>query len=539
MLQRISHYLALLIVVSLLGLWVAGGNGIYQLLNARKAIKGLDEVTLPAIETVGKARTKLLELRLDVISHALAAHPEHKAVYLQEFNRDLVDIRKTLDAFQAGADDAQGKTLLATDREAIEGYVAAAQEIFPLSDANQTEQLKDLLRHKVMTKGDAAEAALNAHAAHVRKLADDRAAGNSREFARALWLTIGIEVVVTAVLLWAAMVTYRMVVGTAKMASRAVNRVATELDFSQPIPVNGRDELSDLLRAFNGLMARLREGFGQIRADADKVSGVSESLATAANQVMSSSRSQADAAASMAASVEQVTVSISHVSNQTGEASNLVSAAGVAASGGREAVIKVVSRVEDVASLMDEASTELAKLEASGKEIGTVVNVIKEVADQTNLLALNAAIEAARAGEQGRGFAVVADEVRKLAERTAASTTQIAGMVADIQARSGAVVERMTAAAESVRQGVTEGRDTRDAIQRIADASSSSSVLVSEIASALREQSSASNAIAAQVERVAQMSEENSRAAESSKDLSDELRTLSNTMQRVVSAYRL
>jgi methyl-accepting chemotaxis protein len=184
-------------------------------------------------------------------------------------------------------------------------------------------------------------------------------------------------------------------------------------------------------------------------------------------------------------------------------------------------------------------SQDIEALVKQSDEISSIVNVIKEIAEQTNLLALNAAIEAARAGESGRGFAVVADEVRKLAERTAVSTQEIGGMIAQIQGGTGRAVEAMRASITQVSEGVELANEAGEVIVRIADGAREVVSHATSISDALKEQTVASNDVAGNVERIAQMADENNRSVRETVDTVRNLEELGRTLTSAVSRFRL
>jgi methyl-accepting chemotaxis protein len=212
---------------------------------------------------------------------------------------------------------------------------------------------------------------------------------------------------------------------------------------------------------------------------------------------------------------------------------------GEIASEGQAVIQDTVSEINGIAERVRDASEQIDQLARESANIGAVVNVIKEVADQTNLLALNAAIEAARAGEQGRGFAVVADEVRKLAERTSQSTQEIGALISTIQQGAEAAVSRMREVVGRVGQGVEKAGLAGGAIQQIRDGSGRVVDMVEDISLAIREQSTASLNISQQVERIAQMSEEASDAAGHTADAASQLQGLAKQMQVAVARYRV
>ena len=192
-----------------------------------------------------------------------------------------------------------------------------------------------------------------------------------------------------------------------------------------------------------------------------------------------------------------------------------------------------------IADTVRAAAQDIEKLGQHSNEVSSIVQVIKDVADQTNLLALNAAIEAARAGEQGRGFAVVADEVRKLAERTARATEEITKMIGSMQGSSKAAVSSMHDAVGQVTGGVEMANQAGAAIIKIKESSEKVVVVVSDITSALAEQTVASNEIAAQVEKLAQMTEENSAAITQTANSARNLQELANDMRTEVSRFKI
>jgi methyl-accepting chemotaxis protein len=241
----------------------------------------------------------------------------------------------------------------------------------------------------------------------------------------------------------------------------------------------------------------------------------------------------------MAAAVEEMTVSVTHIADNAREASALSTDSGKRAGEGGRIIHETTSEIQSIANTVDQSAKVITQLGAQSDKISSVVKVIKEIADQTNLLALNAAIEAARAGEQGRGFAVVADEVRQLAERTAKSTAEISGMIDGIQKSTADAVNSMHGSVKTVEAGVKLAQSAEGAMQSIHDGASRVVQVVADMSAALSEQSAAANAIAQQVERVAQGADESSAAARGTADSATELSSLADKMDRELARFKL
>ena len=319
---------------------------------------------------------------------------------------------------------------------------------------------------------------------------------------------------------------------------RAGSRKLAAGDLTTRIELAARDELRHVAGSFNEMADAMRRLIGDIRDNSDHVADSARNLVASSGQINVASQHQSDAASSMAAAVEQMTVGIESIARHAGDADALAVQSGELSRQGGEIVAAVIEEIRQIAdSVADSARTVAALGERSG-EISTIVGVIGDIAAQTNLLALNAAIEAARAGEQGRGFAVVADEVRKLAERTANSTREIAEMVEAIQQGTRGAVEGMEQGVQRVGEGVIRAQRAGAAMDGIHVAAQQVLSTVAEISHSLREQSAASAEIAEQVGMIAWMAEENGSAVGSNHQTASRLGDLAETLLHNVARFR-
>ena len=309
-------------------------------------------------------------------------------------------------------------------------------------------------------------------------------------------------------------------------------------DFTHQVRVRPGDTAS-MMASMQSMQAGLRGTIQELRGSVDQVDLSAAGMATAAHQSAQGSADAADAASSMAAAVEQVTVSINHVADSAKEALTIANQAGTLSEEGGSVIESAVAEMKRIAGSVRAVADSIGNLEEQSDRISGIVQTIKDVADQTNLLALNAAIEAARAGEAGRGFAVVADEVRKLAERTTQATGEIGGMIGGIQGSAQAAVTTMREAVGQVDHGTELAEKAGAAISSIRSATGEVATVMNDISAAISEQGVASTAIAQQVERVAQSSEENSASARQSSQSAEELRHLAKGMHGLIERFRV
>ncbi len=296
---------------------------------------------------------------------------------------------------------------------------------------------------------------------------------------------------------------------------------------------------SSLLAAMKQMQIGLKEIIGGTLQRADMLAQAARQLAVSSHQVLKASESQSDASSSVAASVEELTVSISHISENSANAQQHALETGNLAKDGSRVVQEVIAEMDKISAVVATSSSLITSLGEQSHQISNIVKVIKEIAEQTNLLALNAAIEAARAGEQGRGFAVVADEVRKLAERTALSTQEIASMIQKIQSGTNDAVEGMSQGSACVDEGVQMVSRAGNSMEKIQIGVQQVLAAVDDISSSMKEQNSASNLIAKDIEGIAQMTEETSSIIKGVAASADHLEQLAATLKESVGQFKL
>ncbi|MGE5470808.1 MAG: methyl-accepting chemotaxis protein [Bacteroidota bacterium] len=339
----------------------------------------------------------------------------------------------------------------------------------------------------------------------------------------------------TGVAVW----TIRSIVGPLGEMQALMKRAARERDFTGHLDTRSDDEVGSTATDFNELLKALRQSLSELRGDIIQIDEATTKLSGASGQTAEASAQTSESASAMAASVEEMSVSITSVSDHARDALAIARTAGDYSETGGTVIGTAVSAMGDIVAQVHSVGNTIHELGQHSEQISSVVQVIKEVADQTNLLALNAAIEAARAGEQGRGFAVVADEVRKLAERTSKATGEIAEMIGNIQQRAKTAVAAMENTVDRLESGSQLASQAGTAIAAIQQANKEVCRVFTDIDNAVREQGSVSQDIAQRVEYVAQASEQSSNNAGTTASEASHIRQLTRDMRTTVENFKV
>lgn len=310
----------------------------------------------------------------------------------------------------------------------------------------------------------------------------------------------------------------------------AVIAAVTHGDLTQRLIVDRDDEVGAMMQELNQMIDDNEALIGEVKSAGNEISIAAYQVASAAEEMSAGSKDQASQTIEVAAAIEEMSATIAESSRNAYEANEMAQRAAKLAGEGEQVFKETTGGMMRIATIVKDSAEKVSNLGESSVQIGEIIQVIGDIADQTNLLALNAAIEAARAGEQGRGFAVVADEVRKLAERTTDATKQIGDMITRIQHNTGEVVEAMKKGNEEVENGLTMADDATRSLAEIIDSIDRMVEMIDQIAAASQQQSTASSQISQNVEAISSVATEVSNAtselaftAENSQSLSGEL----------------
>lgn len=310
-------------------------------------------------------------------------------------------------------------------------------------------------------------------------------------------------------------------------------------DLTKRLSLDRTDEIGTLGKWFDTFLDSLHGIIGDVAGVTQEVAGAATEIAASSEELAAGMRQQQEQTSQVAAAMEEMSCSVTEVARKAGDASEMSSRAGKKASQGGEVVEQTIEGMNSISEEVNQSAAAVSELGERGEQIGAIISVINDIAEQTNLLALNAAIEAARAGEHGRGFAVVADEVRKLAERTTRATEEVAESINAIQRETTNAVERMGKGKLRVTEGVKLAGNAGNALREIVAGSGQVAQMIQSIAAGAEQQSSAATEVSRSIEAINAISSESAVGVRQAAEAATQLSMKAEQLQAMVNRFKL
>ena len=523
-----------LIGLMLLGL---GVFSLVQMSHIRQAGLAIETISMPSIKTLDELTA--LNLRMRALSYRLLVEqsPEARQDILRMLDERNAQIDKAQATYQTLVEDPNEQATFDQYGSLLGQYRQLEARMRSLAQAGQLDALRGLLNGPLLSNSEqvneVTEALVRFNTEQSRRT-NQRAAD---QYDGALILVIGLLVAAGVMTLVCALLLTRSIVQPINQALVAAERIA-EGDLTHRVRAEGRDEAARLLQATGRMQDKLRETVQLINGSATQLASAAEELNCVTDESAKGLQQQNNEIQQAATAVNQMTSAVEEVARNAASTSDASSEATRSAIDGRDLVLETVGAIERMSSGVQAAERLIVELAGQSRDIGKVLDVIRGLADQTNLLALNAAIEAARAGEAGRGFAVVADEVRALAHRTQQSTSEIERMIGSIQSGTGHAVEAMRTSTERAESTLNMARGAGTALDSIASAVEQINERNLVIASAAEEQAQVAREVDRNLVNINDLSVQSATGAHQTSAASAELTRLAVDLNGLVARFR-
>ncbi|MFK3683327.1 methyl-accepting chemotaxis protein [Pseudomonas sp. NPDC088890] len=516
---------------------VLGLFSIDKISSMREAVVYTEQVTNVGTRYLGEVRSHMLGLRVITLRMAIARDPAQLAptVARLEVLKGLLD--KGVQGYGAVL-PAAGKPAFAEMQQLIDQYRVLLDQYKDLSERNQLASMQTMLSGAMQDISNRIGELYDSLVRFSSEAAEQHTAQARADYQRALYLTfsvIGLVLLLTIALAW---LLTRSIVSPLREAIRVAQNIA-EGDLSHAVQATGRDEATLLMHALAAMQASLTDALRLIGDSSHQLAAASEQMSAITQQTSGDLNRQSDEIQQAATAVTEMSVAVEEVARNTVSTSEISRQSEDAARRGRERVGEAINSISKMSHDVHEASRQIEALALLSQQVGKVLDVIGAIAGQTNLLALNAAIEAARAGEAGRGFAVVADEVRALAARTQSSTLEIEEMVNAIREGTARVVESMHSNSQQVGHTLQVAELAGQALDEITNGATTIHERNLVVASATEEQAQVAREVDRNLLNIRDLAVQTSEGADQISAASQELASLSIGLSGMMKRFRL
>ena len=531
--KLLISFLSILTLTAALGIFMVIRLGVIS-----HTAEDVAKQQLPGLLSISRISDYFGSYRRGELLEVLAEKQEDIEKYIKR-NKETQDKLQSEQAAYEKLIDSEGeKKHYAEFAKSLQLYMAENPKIAELALENKDAEASELARGASSKYFNQTLKALEAiMAAQVKQTVDESASVVTISAASRTWIIIALIICIIAGLIEAAVVASLLSAPLRDLARKAEQIASGDLNVT--IKQTSHDEVGQLSGAFAAMTHNLRDLIGRLSETSNHLSSASTQLRATAEQMSTGTEEVAAQAGTVAVASEEMSATSSDIANNCHMAADSAQLAATTTQNGFNVVKQTVDGIRHRG---EEARANAKNIESLGErsdQIGAIVATIEDIADQTNLLALNAAIEAARAGEQGRGFAVVADEVRALAERTTRATKEIGSMIKAIQNETKSAIVSMEAGVKGSEQGAAAAAQLEDALQAILEQVNAVSMQVSQIATAAEEQTATTSEITNNIHQITQVVHETSRGAQESASAASGLSRQAEELQSIVSKFRL
>ncbi|WP_404940683.1 methyl-accepting chemotaxis protein [Pseudomonas cichorii] len=521
-----------IICLLLIGL---GTTVIYKMDSLHDSVSKFQTDLLPSVRQAGKIESAGLLYRLDARRFVMDEERQGSASIdkLKGLKNALIQITDSYAPMVSSETEEQAYRQVKTN---VQAYTAKIDELMELSKTKTNNELFIFIRDTSSPQAKALQSSIEALIEVNVKGAEKSSDTANKAYENGLTVTIAFIVIAVILTVLVATVFTRSVARPVKALLETTKRIA-EGDLRTHVEITGADELTELQSATATMLASLKSTIQHISDSSGLLASAAEEMSSITQESTHGIQRQSMETEQAATAVNEMTAAIEEVARNAVSASESTQASERSAKTGQECVSKTINALEKLSSTVDRTSTEVEGLANQAQNITKVLDVIRAIAEQTNLLALNAAIEAARAGEQGRGFAVVADEVRALAHRTQSSTQEIEQMIQSIQKDSTLAVQSMKQSSEEADATLLIAQESGTAIKEITTAISQINERNLLIATASEEQAHAARSVDQNLVSIRDLSVQSSSAADQTSTASQELSRLAVDLNRLVSRF--
>ena len=520
---------------------IVTGMGFFSVVELEKVNGVSTEIEmnwLPSVRLTSDMNTSISDFRIAELQHVLSLKPEEMAYWEKNMSEVLATLAKNQAQYEPLISSDEERRLYEAFKQAWTAYMAEHGKVLALSTQNKNDETKILLRGESQKKFDEASSRLLELAILNVKGAQDASHHGDELYASArifIWAMVAAAVILVVFL---ATFLARLIGSQLKVLVNKVETVAAG-NLTVEIQQHTQDEIGDLFGSFGRMVASLRTIIGDVTGSTAQLASAAEEMSAVTEQTSQGVKQQQTETDQIATAMNEMSATVQDVARNAAAAAQAARQADEQASDGKQVVTQTIEAIDTLAGEVEKASQVIQKLEGDSISIGAVLDVIKGIAEQTNLLALNAAIEAARAGEQGRGFAVVADEVRTLAQRTQQSTQEIRKMIESLQSGAKNAVQVMLGGKRQAQMSVEQAAKAGAALETITRAVATITDMNTQIASAAEEQSAVAEEMNRNIVNISQVANQTAEGAHQTANGSADMAQLAGRLQAAVGRFRI